>query len=168
MADKDYGKKENSPIEHLRGTHPTNLAFVVHRNKNKNVVVYTGNVGEDGNLVQSEPIKVHWVMYEQKGCPTEGLNVIERNSAYGVSAKPCDVNAGHYQVQLTSLKDRVIDLHVADGKVVGKGSINGVDNCTLERVFVQSTTSWGMPKVEYIEIFGTDPEGNAIVEHKKP
>ena len=48
---------------------------------------------------------------------------------------------------LTSLKDRTIDLHIEDGKVVGKGMLNGREGCYLERVFVQSKTSWGMPKV---------------------
>lgn len=52
--------------------------------------------------------------------------------------------------------------------VVGKGTINGVENCTVERVFVYSTTSWGMPKVQHIEIHGKDPSGNAIMEKKLP
>lgn len=51
------------------------------------------------------------------------------------------------QVVLTSLKDRTIILTVEDGRVVGRGTINGVENCVLERVFVSSTTSWGLPKV---------------------
>lgn len=96
------------------------------------------------------------------------------------------------QVVLTSLKDRTIILTVEDGKVVGRGTINGVENCVLERVFVYSTTSWGLPKVrscmhtwrvcdtwltlivcvcvqvQHIEIHGRDPSGNPIMEKKLP
>lgn len=51
---------------------------------------------------------------------------------------------------LTSLKDRSIYLSIEDGKVVGRGTINGVENCIVERVFVYSTTSWGLPKVRFL------------------
>lgn len=51
------------------------------------------------------------------------------------------------QVTLTSLKDRVIILKIENGKPVGKGTINGQADCSLQRVFVYSTTSWGLPKV---------------------
>ncbi|KUF85723.1 hypothetical protein AM588_10002102 [Phytophthora nicotianae] len=149
----DFSKVENNPVPLIAEKHNKNVAFVVYRNKNKNVVVYAANIREDGTLDPENPLD---------------LNMIERNTAYGATVKPREGHPGEYEVTLTSLKDRVIYLSIVDGKPVGRGSINGQDGCTLERVFVYSTTSWGMPKVQHIEIHGKDAEGNAIMEKKIP
>ncbi|GAB9471729.1 hypothetical protein Gpo141_00008929 [Globisporangium polare] len=164
----DFSKVENNPVPLIQDKHDKNVAFVVYRNKNKNVVVYAGKVGADGALHPTEPLDVYWVMFENDGHPREELNMIERNSAYGATVKPVPGQPGVYEVILTSLKDRTIYLSIEDGKVVGRGTINGVENCTVERVFVYSTTSWGLPKVQHIEIHGRDPSGNAIMEKKLP
>lgn len=163
----DFSKVENNPLPVLREKHDPNVAFVIYRNKNKNVVVYSGKLQADGLLSTSDPLDVYWIMFENDGHPREELNLIERNSAYGASVKP-GKSAGEHEVTLTSLKDRAITLTVENGRVVGKGTINGVPNCTLERVFVNSTTSWGMPKVQNIEIHGFDPSGNRVMENKLP
>ena len=164
----DFSKKECCPVSHIRKHHEESVAFVVHRNKNKNVVVYSGNMIE-GVLHTESPLNVNWIMFEQDGHPSEGLNMIERNTAYGMTTKPMEGKEGHYHVTLTALKDRILDLHVhSDGTVVGKANINGQEDCIVERVFVQSKSSWGLPKVEYIEIHGKDTNGNSIMETKKP
>ena len=72
----DFAKAENNPFSHIRDNHDENVAFVIHRNKNKNVVVYAANFEESGKLHPSDPLKVYWVMFEQEGNPTEGLNII--------------------------------------------------------------------------------------------
>ena len=163
----DFSKVENNPVPLLREKHDPNVAFAVYRNKNKNVVVYAVKLQADGSIDPANPLDVFWIMFEQDGHPREELNLIERNSAYGASVKP-GANPGEYEVTLTSLKDRVITIKVVDGKIMATGTINGVDNCTLERVFVYSTTSWGVPKVQHIEIHGHDSSGNAIMEKKLP
>ncbi|KAG7390278.1 hypothetical protein PHYPSEUDO_008416 [Phytophthora pseudosyringae] len=164
----DFSKVENNPVPLIADKFNKNVAFVVYRNKNKNVVVYAVNIREDGTLDPENPLDVYWIMFEQEGAPREELNMIERNTAYGATVKPREGHPGEFEVTLTSLKDRVIYLSVVDGKPVGRGSINGNDGCTLERVFVYSTTSWGMPKVQHLEIHGKDTEGNAIMEKKLP
>ncbi|KAF4319156.1 hypothetical protein BBO99_00007069 [Phytophthora kernoviae] len=164
----DFSKVENNPVPLIAEKHNSNVAFVVYRNKNKNVVVYAANLREDGTLDPENPLDVYWIMFEQDGAPREDLNMIERNTAYGATVKPREGHPGQFEVTLTSLKDRVIYLSIVDGKVVGHGTINGQENCTLERVFVYSTTSWGLPKVQHIEIHGHDASGNAIMEKKLP
>jgi hypothetical protein len=168
MSAPDFSKVENNPIPLLREKHDKNVAFVIYRNKNKNVVLYSGKVGANGQLDAKDPLDVYWVMFENDGHPREDLNMIERNSAYGASVKPRNGHPGQFEVQVASLKDRSIYLSVENGKVVAKGAINGKENCVLERVFVYSTTSWGMPKVQHIEIHGLDAAGNAIMEKKIP
>ncbi|KAE9026334.1 hypothetical protein PR003_g13791 [Phytophthora rubi] len=164
----DFSKAENNPVPLIAEKFNANVAFVVYRNKNKNVVVYAVRLLEDGSLDPENPLDVYWIMFEQDGAPREEINMIERNTAYGATAKPREGHPGEFEITLTSLKDRVIYLSIVDGKPVGRGSINGHDNCTLERVFVHSTTSWGMPKVQHIEIHGKDAAGNAVMEKKLP
>jgi hypothetical protein len=163
----NYAEVHNDPVPVIREKHDTNIAFAIHRNKNKNVVCYAANM-ENGAIKTSDPLKVDWIMFETAGTPREGLNMIERNSAYGVNVSPFDGKPGHFKVILASLPDKVLDFHMENGKPVAKTSINGVEGCTLNRVFVTSTTSWGMPKVQHIEMFGTDPSGVAVVEKKIP
>ena len=164
----DFSKVENNPVPLIADQYNPDVAFVVYRNKNKNVVVYAARRLEDGTLDPENPLDVYWIMFEQEGAPREELNLIERNTAYGTIVKPREGHPGEYEVTLTSLKDRVIYLSIVDGKPVGRGCINGQDCCQLERVFVYSTTSWGMPKVQHIEIHGKDDAGNAIMEKKIP
>ncbi|OQS06894.1 hypothetical protein THRCLA_20269 [Thraustotheca clavata] len=164
----DYAQVQNDPLPTVREHHDPNVVFVIHRNKNKNVVCYSANLLPSGLIDSSEPLKVEWIMFENAGMPREGLNMIERNTAYGVTVSAIPGKEGHYKVILASLPDKEIDLHVVDGKPVATMTINGVAGCQIDRVFVTSTTSWGMPKVQHIEIFGTDPDGNAVVEKKIP
>lgn len=63
---------------------------------------------------------------------------------------------------LSSLKDRVIV--VIDGKAFS--TIDGIEGCQLLCVYVKTGSSWGMPKVEYIEIFGKDSDGGDVYEKK--
>lgn len=164
----DFSKVENNPVPLVAEKHNKHVTFVVYRNKNKNVVVYAANVREDGTIDPENPLDVYWVMFEQDGHPREDLNMIERNTGYGAIAKPRPGHPGEYEVALTSLKDRIIYLSIEDGKPVSRGCINGQEGCTLERVFVCSTTSWGIPKVQHIEIHGRDSANNAIMEKKVP
>lgn len=164
----DFSKVENNPLPLIADKHDKNVAFVIYRNKNKNVVVYSVNLLEDGSIDPANPLSVYWIMFENDGHPREELNMIERNSAYGATVKPRDGHPGEYEVTLASLKDRTIILKIEGGKPVGKGSINGQADCTLERVFVYSTTSWGLPKVQHIELHGKDASGAAVMEKKLP
>lgn len=163
----DYSKSEHSPFPHIKENHDTNVAFVIHRNTNKNVVVYAGNFQDDGTVNTSTPIKVYWVMFEKATPTTEGLNMVERNTAYGISTESANADAGEYSLMLTALKDRKLNATIADGNVIVKGTVNGQADCILERVFVNMKTKWGMPAVDHIQIFAKDSNGNEVTETQK-
>lgn len=147
----------------------TNAAFVIQRSQNSNTVVYAANMYNSYEIDSTKPLDVYWIMYENPNNPREELNVIERNSAYGVTISPDPrARAGHYQVLLASLKDRPLDLfNVQAGGAVVECTINQQENMRLQRVYVQCTTSWGIPTVQYIELFGFDPNTGEEVYEKK-
>ncbi|ETV87740.1 hypothetical protein H257_01212 [Aphanomyces astaci] len=142
-------------------------AFIIQRSNNANTVVYKGNVVAPSNLLDPKtPLHIYWIMFALPGHPTEELNVIERNTAYGATATA--TSSGEFDVALASLKDRRIAIFVdASGHVRARTTVDGKPNVYLERVFVQSTTSWGLPKVEYVEIFAVDPVTHEQVYEKK-
>jgi hypothetical protein len=131
-------------------------------------VVYAGCKTADGKALDATtPIKVYWIMYEKDGDPTEDLNMIERNTAYGVTSKPSDV-PGVYMANIASLRDRECTLRLdKHGNVMALTTINGKKGMLLRRVFVQMTTSWGIPTVDYVDIFGVDPNTLEPVYEKK-
>ena len=138
--------------------------------QNANTVVYAGNVDSNRRLDPSKPMNVYWIMYAKKGNPPprEELTLLERSSAYGISATPSTTHKDQYLIALSSLKDRECTLFVdGHGRIQARTTIDGKPNQILRRVFVQSTSSWGMPVVDYIEIFGFDPETEAEVYEKK-
>lgn len=102
------------------------------------------------------------------GKSTEGLNFIEKKSAYGVSFEKGKVE-GHVTVYLVCMdKKRSIDVYQDEsGKVHTVFKINGED-CTLERIYVESKTTLGIPKVLYVDLYGTKEDGTHIYERFKP
>ncbi|POM75572.1 Hypothetical protein PHPALM_7313 [Phytophthora palmivora] len=145
-----------------------NVAFIIQRSNNSNTVVYAGCKSADGkSLDATTPIKVFWIMYEKEGNPREDLNMIERNTAYGVTSKPSDV-PGEHLATIASLRDRDCILRLdKHGNVLALTTINGKKGMLLRRVFVQMTTSWGIPTVDYVDIFGVDPKTMEPVYEKK-
>lgn len=137
--------------------------------QNANTVVYAGvRTGGGAALDAAKPLNVYWIMYEKEGAPREDLNMIERNTAYGVTCAPAADAAGEFAAQIASLRDRECRLLVdANGVVQARTTIGGQAGMVLRRVFVQMTTSWGIPTVDYVEIFGVHPDTLAPVYEKK-
>lgn len=144
-----------------------NVAFIIQRSTNANTVVYAAQlVGKA--LDPTKPLGVFWIMFEKPGAPREDLNMVERNTAYGVSCAPSTGNKEQYNVTLASLKDRETTLLIdAHGRIQARTTIGGKPGMVLRRVFVQMTSSWGIPTVDYVELFGVDPESLASVYEKK-
>ena len=66
-----------------------NMLFYIQRNINKNTILYELNYNENGELNESEPIKVNWINYETDKS-IEALNYIQRSFAYGLDIKLFD------------------------------------------------------------------------------
>uniref|UniRef100_A0A7S2WL15 DUF4833 domain-containing protein n=1 Tax=Mucochytrium quahogii TaxID=96639 RepID=A0A7S2WL15_9STRA len=137
-----------------------NVLFYIERSNNSNAVIYEANTA-DGAFVKGDPVKVYWIMYAKSPVNEEGLNMVERNTAYGHT---CTENAdGSYDLVLAALKTKKIKLSIdGDGVMHAVTQINNVD-AELSKIYVENTTSWGMPKVKYIDLKGK-AEGKDIEE----
>jgi len=188
-----------------------NIIFAVGKSANKNCVVYTANMITDSMLNAEEPCIASWIMkmnpkvsssidglkhihltniYQITNLkqlpngkhPTEDLNMIERNTAYGCtgaldpSIKSSDgsIVGPHFRVTVASLTDRSIDLYLMKSKKTGKvtpiakTTISNNANVALKSVHVTMTDSW-IPGVAYVDIYGIDiSNGELVHERKKP
>ena len=136
--------------------------FVIEHSKNGNVVRYEACLDNDGGLSSPEPVIAYWVLENGQ---REELNSIERARGYGVvvgERKGKEVA----RISVVSLKAREITVEKYGPKYAALMLINGRE-CVLERVFIKShDLIFGLPVVEYIELFGKPmEEGRPVTEH---
>jgi hypothetical protein len=133
----------------------TRLLFVIERNMNKNVVHYDAQLTRDGALDPKEPVIAYWVMLANGG-HREELTFLEKLLGLGFTIQP-DPNGQGYQMILAGNKEREIkvsqekDMVTAETMIAGRPAI-------LRRLYVNLTKDFGFPKVNYIEVFGRDPQ----------
>ena len=79
--------------------------------------------------------------------------MIERNTAYGLKSESSGENV--WTVKIASLNDREITVKL-DGETWSASCSIGGTVGQLLAVHVQMKSSWGMPKVDYVELYGAD------------
>ena len=175
IMSKRFSEKEACPKgaqatpELLAAFQGKNVLFYIERNMNTNAVVYEANV-VDGKLDEAKPVKVYWIMYNNNPVNEEGLTMIERNSAYGMSTKPVAGKAGRHKLIVTPLKKRNIEVWMdEDGTLHCESTVDGVA-AELMSVYVESKSNWvGLPKVQFVELKGKkSADGSKAYEKMKP
>lgn len=128
--------------------------FVIERSTNKNVVHYDAQLTQDGSLDPKEPVIAYWVMLANGG-HREELTPLERRMAYGFTIQPDPTGRG-YQMVLAGDTDREIRVSREKGKVAAETMIAG-RLAFLKKMYVDFTEVFGVPRLNYIELFGHDP-----------
>lgn len=134
--------------------------FVIERSKNANIVVYEARLDDAGAFVSDAPVVAYWKLNATTG-GTEALNMLQKK-AYGFSVKN---DAGQYRMTMVPFKKRPI-LLIKDGKTVrAQMAIDGVQSW-LSKVYVKAKDGVVLPKVEYLEFFGTAVDGGQKTHEK--
>jgi hypothetical protein len=152
--DNDFAAEADPCPDHL---------LVIERSKNANIVVYDVNRGAAGDLTASRPIVAYWLLNGEKGKRKE-LSAFEWQLAYGFDVMPGD-SPGTFAMAFKADPKRRMTIRTLNGCPVLSGPIDGHDGI-LRRIFVQSTETFILPKVEYIEFFGKDIATNTPLEEK--
>ena len=135
------------------------VLFFIERSNNDNTVVYEADWSN-----AADPVKVYWIMYSNSPVNEEGLTMIERNTAYG--SKTEKAGAG-WSLSLSALPSKKITVSKGpNGELSASTLINGAE-MQLVSIYVKSTTSWGMPSVEYIDVKGKGKDGAFVTERIK-
>ncbi|RAK02375.1 uncharacterized protein DUF4833 [Larkinella arboricola] len=133
-----------------------NRLFYIQRSNDANTVIYEANVTAGRQLNAEDPVHVYWIRYAEQG-QRESLSMFQWKMAYGYKHKPLAQSDNSFEIHLNAFKKRPIWVDLHQGKPVALTTINGRKAC-LRKVFVQLDSDSGLlPKVEYIELFGTDP-----------
>ncbi|WP_164851402.1 DUF4833 domain-containing protein [Larkinella soli] len=141
-----------------------NRLFYIQRSNNANTVIYEANLQGNRQLNPEEPLNVYWIRYAERS-QREPLSMMQWKLAYGYRHQRQGKAADELDIRLNAFKKQAIRVAVRQGKPVALTSIGGRTAC-LQRVFVKVDPNSGLlPKVLYLELFGTDAEeGKPVYE----
>ncbi|SFC00812.1 DUF4833 domain-containing protein [Spirosoma endophyticum] len=162
---------DHLPAQAVRKSFPEpapspNQLFYLQRSKDINTVVYEANLSAGKKLNPDKPVQVYWIRYAEQG-QREDLTSVQWQMAYGYTHRPLASDA--YEISLNSFKQRPMQIITLRGKPMAMMTING-QRAYLQKVFVQlDPKSRLMPRVQYIEMFGTDTDkGKPVYERIIP
>ena len=126
--------------------------FVIERSKNANIVCYDARIHSDGKLNAKEPVIVYWLLKALDG-RRDGLSFFDKK-AYGFEVKALENNTG-FIMNLAPFKKRDISIIKIGQSIKARMLIAGFESI-LKKIFVSATDKNLIPKVNYIELFGTN------------
>ena len=142
----------------------TSNLFVIERSKNANVVSYDAVLTDDGKIKEESPIDAYWLLYAYKNGEREELSAFDKK-AYGFKVK-YNSEKQNFDFVLKAAKDKPMTIDLYDGVAKAVIKINNV-NCFLDKVYINSTDgAFGIPKVSYYELFGTEVSNGAKQQQK--
>jgi len=123
------------------------IAFVLHRNNNENMVCYKNDAREG--------CKPFWIMFEKEGHPYEDLTILEKQFGYGLN--PVSRKNNYIVMNITAFKERdIVFMYDDKGQFSAYAEIKGAVK-KVKAVHLEIKTFVGIiPTVEYMEIFGED------------
>ena len=131
--------------------------FVIERSKNANIVCYDACLSEDGTINKETPVDAYWLLYAKKNGDREELSAFDKK-AYGFKVKFNETNE-NFDFILKAVKDKPMTINVYDNVPKTVIKINDVD-CFLEKVYIESKDgAFGIPKVSYYELYGSEISG---------
>lgn len=151
-------------IEHTGRAAPTTASlFWIERSKNANIVQYDANLTASGACNTQDPIAAYWVMHAEDG-RREALTRLERELAYGFTTRSDDSGKVVWVV-LVAHRARPLRVICENGTARAEIQISG-RRAYLTKLYVQATNGL-MPRVEYVDMFGTDAKTGAPLRERK-
>jgi hypothetical protein len=126
--------------------------FIIERTTNGNVVHYDARLNAQGHIDAREPVIVYWTMGSVTG-KRQNLNFLERTRAYGIDVR--QKSEGRFVLTVVSQRGLEIDVYEDGGKVRAETTIDG-HRAYLNKIFANIESTILLPKVHYVELFGTD------------
>lgn len=139
-----------------------NHLFFIERSKNKHFVQYDVQLTEHGDILDSNPVSVYWVLDNGR---QRDLNLIQRKLAYGIDSYE-KLEKNKFRVLFVAFKEREVIVEKEEGSFRAVIAINGKPS-VLERVYVESKERpMGLPQVLYVDLFGRTKETGLPVNER--
>jgi hypothetical protein len=130
----------------------TQHLFNIQRSQNANIVQYDVVLNEDGSLNQDNPIISYWIRKAEDG-RRQPLSLLERKLAYGFNTRILD--DGTILMDMKADIRRMVHVERKADRWVAITRIDGHSAC-IERIYVMLKEAKPLPKVEYVDLYGSD------------
>jgi hypothetical protein len=145
--------------------------FYIQRTHNINTIIYEVNYNKDSTINETEPIKIYWIRYADKG-EILPLTNVQKTFAYGVNAKLIDKKKKSFLIKLKAYDKREIYLiKTKPDRTTFQAFININGKLSvLSKIFIKTEggTFW-RPNVLFVELTGVSPTtGKIVSERFKP
>jgi hypothetical protein len=137
---------------------PTRL-FCVERSKNANVACYDVRRFRGGGIDLRSPLDAYWIMRAENG-RREELTWFERKLAYGYRTVGEGTSA-EIRVELMALPGRALTIKRLGKTFRAEAAVAGRPS-SLRRVYVHAVEGAPLPKVLYVDLWGTDLETGRV------
>lgn len=141
----------------------TQKLFIIERSKNANIVRYDAQITSEGKLNTEKPVIGYWILKADEGQRAE-LSGLQRKFAYGFSTKPAESGEG-FIMKMVPLPKREIRVRKVDKTVRAELKIDGKP-AILNKIYVDSDSTWTGPKVNYVKLFGRAIKGGKKLSEK--
>ena len=143
------------------------LLFHIERSTNANKAYYYLSADSAGTIDRKSPVNAFWIMWakDSTGRTREPLTPFEKKMAYGYAVKSDTSGKFAYVMRLSAFPDRPIGLRVHAGVAVAEIAIEG-HPARLEKIYVEAEKGRVIPKVKYVELFGTALDTRQKVSEK--
>ena len=154
-----FAQEKNFPVP----TGNSKQLFYLQRTPNTNTIVYELNY-KNGIIDAENPVEGFWIRYQENG-QREELSFIQKKFAYGLKTRKISEN--QYELSFVSYKKYKLELKLgADKKFYVYTNINK-KSAILTSIFIKiNGGSFWSPNIEYVEIFGIEPNSNLIVKER--
>lgn len=148
-----------------------NMLFYIQRTHNINTIIYEINYNKDSTINESEPVKMYWIRYADKG-ETISLSRVQKTFAYGISSSLIDKEKkSSFRLKLTAYdkKDIYLLKTKTDNRYHAYININRTLSM-LKKIFLKTEGgTFGIPNVIFVELTGRSiADGKFVVEKFKP
>tara|TARA_R110002096_G_scaffold86792_1_gene199505 strand:- start:17444 stop:18742 length:1299 start_codon:yes stop_codon:yes gene_type:complete len=141
------------------------MMFYLQRTPNTNTIVYALNYDKNSNLHESNPIKVYWIRYTEKGHPTRDLNYIQKIFAYGIKAKKSGKDT--WDLKMVAYNKLPLVLKKGNqGLYKVYVTINKVDYVFTKAYIKVDGGSFWSPNIPYIDIYAKDEALGKEIIHR--
>lgn len=139
--------------------------FIIEKSTNANVVHYDAVITPNGGLDPREPIIAYWVMAAEDS-RREDLTSAERHKAFGFSIVH-GRDADSYHLRLVAQQQR--DIYVRrNGNSVRATTLIAGRCAYLTKIYVKVHKVLAVPRIEFIELFGSDiATGEPVCERER-
>jgi hypothetical protein len=138
--------------------------FHIERNKNANIVQYDAVLASEDKLDPRGPVVGYWVLLAEDG-RRDGLTALDRR-AYGFKTAP--EQSGSWLRYLSAAPDRSIRVLRWQSRWLAQILLRG-RSAILQKIYVMADESGVIPRVRWIDLFGTDMvTGQPLTERVSP